>query len=76
VHGDHLAAHDFFRNIAGPIVFVSGPRPAPNLIRDQSLIEFPGEKTFSRISGPEGAVAVKGGYARFEAEDAIDKVSL
>ena len=57
---------------------VAGTRPGFDLFRHQFLVgsQFPGEKAFSGVSGPERAVAVKGGYLGFQVEYIFHELDL
>src|SRR5208282_888137 len=78
MHGDHFSAHDLFGDLARFVVGVSRTGPAGDLFRHQSfvLFQFPPEKSFSGVSGPERAIAVECGDSRTEAEYTFDEFGL
>src|SRR5208282_6784315 len=78
MHGDHFFAHDLFGNPARFVVGVARTRPAGDRFWQQSfvLFQFPPEKSFSGVSGPERALAVECGDSRTEAEYTFDEFGL
>src|ERR1035437_10314371 len=78
VHLDHFSAHDLFGHLARFVVGVARARPTCNFSRHQSLFQFqfPRKESFSGISGPERAVAIKRGGERFQAKYTFDEFDL
>jgi hypothetical protein len=76
MHGDHFSAHDFFGYLAGFVVGVARTDGTRDFFRHEPLFEFPGEESFSGVSGPERAIAVKRGDQRFQAEYTFDEFGL
>src|ERR1035437_6696275 len=76
MHRDHFSAHVVFGDLARFVVGVPRTGPADDLSRHEPLPQFPGEKSFPGVSGPERAVAVKRGDERFEAKYTFDEFGL
>ncbi len=76
VDGDHFSADDIFGYFSRFIVGIALACPLHDVVRHEALIQFPGEEAFSGVSGPERAVAVERGDARFEGEYTFDEFGL
>ena len=66
VHCHHFSAHDLFGNIACSVLRITRSSPAHDRFRYQASLQFPGKKSFARVSGPERTVAVECREKRIE----------
>ena len=76
IHGRHLAAHHFFRHVAGLVVGVARPRPALDLFGNHASLHRPVKEAFAGVARPKGTVAVKCRDRRTESKDTGNEFRL